>query len=166
MKRILIIAITILINVGCDQISKKVVRVKIESNERIEVLGDLFILTKVENKGAFLGMWSQLPEYLRVILLSVLPTLAVLWFIIYLIRDKKMSIPMVVGVSFMLGGGIGNLYDRIVYGSVTDFMHIDLGFTQTGIFNAADVSIMVGGFFVLLLYIMDRRKLSSKTQDI
>jgi len=57
---------------------------------------------------------------------------------------------MLVGISFVLGGGIGNMYDRIVHGSVTDFMHIDFIIFQTGIFNMADVSIMMGMFLILI----------------
>jgi signal peptidase II len=52
-------------------------------------------------------------------------------------------------LSFAIGGGIGNIYDRLVHGSVTDFMHINFGLFQTGIFNMADVSIMVGMFIFL-----------------
>jgi len=49
----------------------------------------------------------------------------------------------------MHGGGIGNVYDRIIYGSVTDFLHIDLGLFETGIFNMADVSITTGALILL-----------------
>ncbi|MDO8994488.1 MAG: signal peptidase II, partial [Daejeonella sp.] len=55
----------------------------------------------------------------------------------------------IVGWCFVIGGGTGNLYDRIVHGSVTDFLHLDLGLFQTGIFNLADVSIMIGMFIIL-----------------
>jgi len=50
-----------------------------------------------------------------------------------------------VGFCCIIGGGIANVYDRIVYGSVTDFLHLDFGgMLRTGIFNLADVSVMVG----------------------
>ena len=61
-----------------------------------------------------------------------------------------MSKSMLVGISFVLGGGIGNMYDRIIHGSVTDFLHIDFVIFQTGIFNMADVSIMTGMFLILI----------------
>ena len=55
-----------------------------------------------------------------------------------------------VALGFAIGGGIGNIYDRVVHGSVTDFLHIDLVIFQTGIFNMADVSLMVGmGLFLI-----------------
>ena len=54
------------------------------------------------------------------------------------------------GICFLIGGGIGNIYDRIVYGSVTDFFHIDFVIFKTGIFNVADMSIMTGIGLLLL----------------
>ena len=50
----------------------------------------------------------------------------------------------------MVGGGIGNIYDRLIHGSVTDFLHLDFGLFQTEIFNMADVSIMVGMLTILV----------------
>ena len=70
---------------------------------------------------------------------------------------------MSVGIIFCIGGGLGNLYDRIVHGSVTDFLHIKFGSLQTGIFNAADVSIMVG-FGLILLDAFLKRKEENKVE--
>jgi len=56
----------------------------------------------------------------------------------------------VVGMCFLIGGGIGNIADRMIYGSVTDFLHLTFGALQTGIFNMADVSIMMGILLILL----------------
>lgn len=63
----------------------------------------------------------------------------------------------VVGLAFAIGGGIGNIYDRILFGSVTDFMHLKASFLQTGIFNMADVSVMVGAGLVLLDLLINRK---------
>jgi signal peptidase II len=61
---------------------------------------------------------------------------------------------MIVGLCCIIGGGIGNLYDRILYSSVTDFMHIDLGgIFKTGIFNMADVSVMLGTGLLIISFI-------------
>lgn len=57
------------------------------------------------------------------------------------------------GISFVIGGGIGNLYDRVLYGSVTDFMHLKFGIFQTGIFNMADVSIMLGMLIIVSSFV-------------
>jgi signal peptidase II len=63
---------------------------------------------------------------------------------------------------FLIGGGIGNIYDRIKFGSVTDFLHIDFILFRTGIFNLADVSIMIG-IGILLLHSFLGNRLSPET---
>lgn len=134
----------LLANIGCDQISKSIVRNQIREYETISILKDHLTLTKVENTGAFLSVGSALPDFVKFFLLSIIPLLALSYGIVFLFVKRNLSKMSALALSFAIGGGIGNIYDRIIHGSVTDFMHIDLGFIQTGIFNMADVSIMVG----------------------
>lgn len=148
--RIALILILIFANIGCDQITKKLARENLEYNTTEEVIGDYLILTKVENKGAFLGMGSELSPVLRTILLLVLPSLVMIGVFVYLLRTKDLNMISIWALSFIVGGGIGNLYDRILYGQVTDMLFIDLKFAHTGIFNMADVSVMVGTGLILL----------------
>jgi signal peptidase II len=158
-KRIIAILAIIVVNIGCDQITKDMAREQIEYNERIEVIGDNLILTKVENSGAFLGMGSELPPILRKILLLILPGIVMMGLLVYLLKTKDLTQIAIVGLAFIVGGGLGNLYDRVLYGSVTDMVHIDLGGVfRTGIFNAADVSVMVGTGLVLLEQFLTRKK--------
>ena len=63
-----------------------------------------------------------------------------------------------IALSFIVGGGIGNIYDRIVYGSVTDMVFIDLQFAHTGIFNLADVSVMIGTGIILIEQFLPKKK--------
>jgi len=77
---------------------------------------------------------------------------------VFLLIKKDLTKLAIVGLSFIVGGGIGNLYDRILYGSVTDMVHIDLGGVfRTGIFNAADVSVMIGTGLILLEQFLTRK---------
>ena len=151
----LLIFALILINVGCDQVSKSVARNHIDAHERISVIGEYVVLIKAENKGAFLGFLSSMENpILKVILLIILP-IAVLFFILrMIIISKDLDKYMIFGLCCIIGGGIGNLYDRVLYRSVTDFMHIDLGgIFRTGIFNMADVSVMLGTGLLILSFI-------------
>ena len=59
-------------------------------------------------------------------------------------RQKNLSNITILGSCFIVGGGVGNIYDKLIYGSVTDFLHIDFVIFETAIFNMADVSIMTG----------------------
>jgi len=156
-KRIAIIAL-VLLNIGCDQISKNVVRQNINASETIELMGKNFILTKVENSGAMLGFGSELSPILKIILLQALPILVLLILLFRILRRTDMNKWLVFAFACVIGGGIGNLIDRIAYGEVTDFFHIDLGgYFKTGIFNMADVSVTLGVLVILFLSIRYRK---------
>ena len=152
--RTLVILSLLISNVSCDQISTSIVREVIQYDERIRLMNDHLTLMKVENTGAFLSLGNELPNALRIILLIALPVLVMTFGLFFLFTKVNLSKPTLIGLSFVLGGGIGNMYDRIVYGSVTDFLHIDFVIFQTGIFNMADVSIMTGMFLILFQSIL------------
>ncbi len=168
MKRIprtALIVIIILANIAADQVTKKMTRDHIEYNETIEVIGEYLILTKVENEGAFLGMGSSLSPIMRKVLLLILPAAVMIALLVYLIRNKEITRMSMVALSFIVGGGIGNIYDRIVYGSVTDMVFIDLQFAHTGIFNLADVSVMIGTGLILLEQFLPKKKEESQVGE-
>ncbi|MBQ0734093.1 signal peptidase II [Aquimarina celericrescens] len=140
----------VLLNISCDQITKSVVRQTIQPYERIEVFKDNFVLTKVENTGAAYSLGSDLGPVLKVILLQILPILVLMMLLRLILIKTDYSRETLIGFAFIIGGGIGNLFDRIVYGSVTDFLILDLGIIKTEIFNMADVSIMFGSILILI----------------
>ncbi len=156
-RRILIIAL-ILLNIGCDQISKNVVRNNVEKLEQIELVGKKFILTKVENEGAMLGFGSDLSPIFKLVFLQIVPVIVLLILLIRILRNSAMNKWLVFAFACVIGGGIGNLIDRIIHGQVTDFFHIDLGgYARTGIFNMADVSVTMGVLLILFLSIRYRK---------
>ncbi|MGB0522807.1 MAG: signal peptidase II [Flammeovirgaceae bacterium] len=139
----------VFMNIGCDQVSKNIAREYIQPNQFLSYLNDRVILTITENTGAMLSLGDSLSPYLKIALLQVFPLIALLFMLRMAIVNKKLSSEMSVGLSFVVGGGIGNIYDRIRYGSVTDFMIIDFGVVHTAVFNMADVSVMFGGVLIL-----------------
>jgi len=126
------------------------VRKSVAEFEIIPIIDGFLTLTKVENTGAFLSAGSSLPYFIRLLLLTLLPVVFLAYGLWLIILKKDMSEVLIIGWCFVIGGGTGNLYDRINYGSVTDFLHLDLRLFQTGIFNMADVSIMTGMFIIIL----------------
>ena len=142
--KFILLLFLIALNVGCDQVSKIIVRQKVDYNENISIIKDRIILTKVENTGAFLSMGDELPAIVRFTLLSLFPIVVLGFGLYYLFTNAKLPLGIQLGICFLLGGGIGNIYDRLKFGSVTDFLHIDFGLFRTGVFNFADVSIMIG----------------------
>lgn len=147
--RVILILSLVFLNISCDQISKSVVRKTIEPFERIEVFKNSFVLTKVENTGAAYSLGSDLAPILKILLLQILPTIVLLFLLRQILIKTNYSKGIIIGFTFIIGGGIGNLLDRIMYGSVTDFMILDLVVIKTEIFNLADVSIMLGTILVL-----------------
>lgn len=159
--RIALLLLIVVANIGCDQLSKNTVRKNISAGESIELMGSHLVLMNVENTGAFLSLGDSLASPIRILLLSVLPLLALTAGVIFLIISQRQSILFLVALSFIIGGGIGNIIDRMLYGSVTDFLFIHYGIFKTGIFNLADVSIMAGVFFIVADSILKRIKFPS-----
>lgn len=153
--RLILLALMVSLNIGCDQISKQIVRNKIDDYETISIIEDHFVITKVENTGAFLSAGNNLPEPVRLVLLTILPILILGWGLFFLFSKSNLPKLMQIGLCFLIGGGIGNVYDRILYGSVTDFLHLDFGIFRTGVFNFADMSIMFG---IALLFFTSLKK--------
>ena len=143
----------LILNIAVDQISKFIVRLEISDYEHIALIKNIFTLTRVENSGAFLSLGDNMPYIFRLIILSGLPLLFLGYGLYYLFSKPNLPGSMQIALCFLIGGGIGNLYDRIVHGSVTDFMHLDFHIFQTGVFNFADISIMIGVGILLLLSI-------------
>ena len=160
-KKNIIALVLILINIVADQWSKIWIRTNVEPGNFSEIIGKKFTLHNVENTGAFLGMGSELGEPWRTILLMVLPVIVLLVVVVYVLREKNIDWLSLVGFSFILGGGIANIYDRIAIGSVTDFWRIDLGgIFKTGIFNVADLSVTSGMIMLFLASFVLRKKKS------
>ena len=149
MSRVAIILTLVFLNISCDQLSKKMVRNKLDMNDRIQVINNSLILTKVENSGAAYSFGSNWSPWVKAIILKIIPAMVLIILLaMTLLRTEYPKIVMI-GFTFVIGGGIGNVFDRIVYGSVTDFLYVDLGFFATEIFNMADVSIVIGALIIL-----------------
>lgn len=156
--RNLMIVLIILCNIGCDQISKTIVREEIDYNENITLIDRFLTLTKIENSGAFLSVGDSLPFIIRFVVLSLIPLIALGTGLYIVLTRTSIRKPIVIGICFVIGGGIGNLYDRMLYGSVTDFLHMDFVLFKTGIFNMADVSIMIGIVTIMIFSYITRNR--------
>lgn len=117
-------------------------------------LDDLFRIQYAENTGAFLSLGGELSPTLRRLLLVGMNSLILLGVTGVLLFKRGLNASLVWGLALILGGGIGNLIDRIFRdGIVVDFMNVGLPWgpfpIRSGIFNVADLAI-VGGLVLLL----------------
>jgi signal peptidase II len=139
-------------NIGCDQVSKNIVRQRISDDERISLIDNFLTLTKVENTGAFLSFGHLFPRAIYKILMIILPLIMLGYGLLYLLTRSSLSKLLTLGICLIIGGGTGNICDRILFGSVTDFLQFDFVIFHTGIVNMADISVTAG--FIILSYEM------------
>ena len=159
MNRNLFIVLLIIFNIAIDQITKVFVRSTLVYQKSEQVIGDYFQLIWVENKGAFLGMGSDMNETLRLIFLLILPTLVLGYVVYYIIKTKNLDRISLIAFCCIVGGGIANVFDRFAFGHVTDFFFIDLGGVfKTGIFNVADLSVTTGMFMLIFSNFLMKKK--------
>ena len=154
--RLILVLIVVIAAVACDQSTKHFARTSLRNTGTIRIIGDFFVLRYAENKGAFLSLGSNWPLSVRSIVFGALALFAVFGAAIYVIWQKQMNLLQTILLSLVIGGGIGNLLDRWIHGGyVTDFMNIGIGKVRTGIFNVADVFLMVG---VVLFVLIESKK--------
>jgi signal peptidase II len=162
-KKYILFFVIMLVGIGFDQATKWIAEDYFvisrhpatgeftETKPRVVVAGDLFTFTYAENDGAFLSLGANWDPTVRLIVLTVLPGLLLLGFILYMLRSDKLQRPEIIVFSLIASGGVGNIIDRVLAGRVIDFMHMDFwGITETGVFNIADMLIMAGiGVFIV-----------------
>ncbi|WP_299124939.1 signal peptidase II [uncultured Winogradskyella sp.] len=161
MNRNLFIVLLIAFNIAIDQISKIIVRTTMVRGGKgeINVIKDYFQLIWVENQGAFLGMGSDMNPTLKLIFLLILPTLVLGYVIYYIFKTKELDRLSLIAFCCIVGGGIANVFDRIVFGEVTDFFFIKITETiKTGIFNVADLSVTTGMIMLLFSGLFGKKK--------
>ena len=139
------ITIFTLIFVFIDQIVKILLNNSIKLYDSIVVLKNFFSITLVHNNGAAFSMLEN-----NKILLIGVAIIALFLIIIFFIKDKKLNNFDIVIYSMLMGGIVGNLIDRIVYGYVIDYLDFKIIIYDFPIFNFADILIVVS---VILLFI-------------
>lgn len=137
--------ILVIISFLIDLISKIIVSKILSINEVIVVIKDFFNITYVRNTGAAWSIFAG--ETLGLIIISLI-IIALICY--YISKNKIKSKLELVGYSLILGGAIGNLYDRIVYGYVIDFLDFYIFGYDYPIFNLADSFIFVGVILVII----------------
>jgi signal peptidase II len=138
-------------SVGCDQAAKIMASAKLSDSLPINYFNGVVRLEYAENSGAFLSLGEALPPSARFFLLEVMVGGLLGLGLGYTLFSTRMSLRQKAVLALALGGGLGNLIDRVAHGAVVDFISLGIGPLRTGIFNFADVAITVGMVGVLWL---------------
>ncbi len=161
--RNILILLILLTSIGCDQVTKNIVRHNVEFNSKIVVIDNFITITKVENAGAFLSLGHNLPRIIYKLIFILIPFLVLCYGLYYLLKNSSLPKSISLGLCLVISGGLGNLIDRILYGSVTDFLYFNFGLFHTGIVNMADIAITAGFMILLLKIMLSQKKLVHKT---
>lgn len=142
--------IVIALSVILDQVTKLLVVNSLELYESVEVIPGVFNFTYIHNKGAAFGM---LDEHRWVFM--VVSTVAIAALLVYIFKFAPKNNLLRIGLSLVVGGGIGNMIDRVVLGYVVDFLDFCAFDFWIWIFNVADACVCVGAGIIALYFIMD-----------
>ena len=148
MKKKVIIYSSIIVIV--DLISKLVIDKLLKINETISIINNFFSITKVFNRGASFSMFIG---YRLLFILIGIITIVVLF---KYLNNFKINNRNIFAFSLLIGGIIGNLIDRVIYGYVIDFLDFNIFGYDAPIFNIADTCICIGAF--LLFYAIMKRE--------
>lgn len=150
--------------VGCDQTTKHIARTKLNQFDSVMLLGGLGELQLAENSGAFLSLGDSLPQAIRTLVFTVAGGIGLLAMFVYLLLRPRWHWLAFCGLALVMAGGASNLIDRITRnGLVTDFLTLRCGPLHTGVFNVADILVMLGiVLFVLSAWIVSRQSIASR----
>ena len=159
--RLGLLALILLCAVGCDQTSKHIARTTLASGS-VQLPGGLGEFRLAENPGSFLSLGASLAEPMRTGFLIIAVGIGLALLCAYLLRSAHLTWMPFTALALIWGGGTSNFIDRLTRkGQVTDFLFIRLGPLHTGVFNLADVLIMIG--IAALAYELWRRQTDRAT---
>lgn len=126
-----------------DRIAKHIAAAYLAPNGVKSAISGVLSWAYTQNRGAAFSIFSG-----RSLFLILLTLLLIIGLLIYLLRHPALPTMGRIGLWLIIGGGLGNLWDRLLYGYVIDFIRLD--FVNFAIFNVADIFVCIGAAFVVL----------------
>ncbi|MGH9555870.1 MAG: signal peptidase II [Terriglobales bacterium] len=145
-----------------DQGSKWLVRDRIPLHESIAIIPGFFRLTHVQNRGAAFGLFSDSPSQWKVGFLIFFSIVALLVVSRLLWKNSHSVTVTGIALALILGGAIGNLWDRLSDGFVVDYLDFNLGSYHWPAFNVADSAIVVGALILVAEILLARSSQEEK----
>ncbi len=132
-----------------DRFSKWIVASRMGLGETIPVVPGFFRITHVENSGAAFGLFSDSSFEWKLTLLILFSLLALAVVSVLLWKNSHMVNTTGTALSMILGGALGNLWDRMISGHVVDFLDFYVGSYHWPSFNVADSAIVLGAILLV-----------------
>jgi signal peptidase II len=157
-KNIFIFIIGAAVIVILDQITKAAIVQRFNIHESYAVIDGFFNLVYVMNPGAAFGFLANMSETFRYIFFIGI-TVAVIGLIIYyIVKSESHNMLLIISLTLIFGGAVGNLIDRIRFGAVVDFLDVYIGTAHWPAFNVADSAISVGAALMIWGMIVQRKE--------
>jgi signal peptidase II len=141
----------IAVTISCDRVTKHLAATRLWGTPAQSYFSGTVRLEYAENAGGFLSLGATWPMPFRTALFTVGAGGMLVIALAIAIRQRLTGWPLV-GVGLACAGGVSNLIDRIVRGSVIDFMNVGVGPLRTGIFNVADVAVLAGVLVIVIAH--------------
>jgi signal peptidase II len=154
--RLIVLVLIAASTIGCDRVTKQLATTLLADKPAQSWLADSVRLTYAENTGGFLSLGAGLPRGARSAIFTVATGILLGVLLVALLRARG-SFVRSASIALFLAGGLSNWIDRVLRGSVVDFLNVGIGGLRTGIFNVADVAIMLGVAMFVLAELTARR---------
>jgi len=139
-----------------DRWSKHMVEQRIRLYAHIQVIPGFFQLTHTENTGAAFSLFADSNAHWKTGMLIAFSAIALIVVSVLLWKNDRAHVATGIGLSLILGGAVGNLWDRLARGRVVDFLLVYVKRYQWPVFNLADSAIVVGAGLLVLEIVLHR----------
>lgn len=147
-----------LIIVLADRWTKHLAATRIRMYAHIQIIPGFFQLTHTENTGAAFSLFADSPSHWKTTLLIAFSAIAMVVVAVLLWRQARPLTTAGIALSLILGGAVGNLWDRVASGRVVDFLLFYIKHYEWPVFNLADSSIVIGASLLVLEIIFSHPK--------
>jgi signal peptidase II len=148
-----------------DQVTKHLVATRVTLNTGwIDVIPNFFAITHVQNRGAAFSLFSDGTSSWKLGMLICFSVVAMVGISWYLWKGRHAYATTGFALALILGGAVGNLWDRLLHGRVTDFLHVYLGEYSWPDFNVADSAIVIGALLLIAEVIFAKPSAPSETE--
>jgi signal peptidase II len=141
-----------------DRVTKSIIEARVSTFDVHRVIPGFFDIVHSQNSGVAFGLMNESNSAWRTVVLVVFSAAALLLVAGLLWRASRLDRWTAAGLALVLGGAAGNLFDRILWGRVTDFLEFYLGALHWPTFNVADSCIVIGSGLLLLELLRPKRQ--------
>jgi len=141
-----------------DRWTKRLVAARIAMYTHIQIIPGFFRITHTENTGAAFSLFADSPSHWKTVMLICFSVVAMIVVSILLWKQSRPLTMTGIALALILGGAVGNLWDRVASGRVVDFLLFYVKQYQWPVFNLADSAIVVGASLLVLEIIFGHPK--------